>query len=342
MLKAIAPPEQIDRRIRFLTNSLRPGLRSREASVLREAGDTTTSISSMPANAQSRLGSAVRRARRDARALPRVRLGGTPLGPSMDWPQSLRTTTAILLASRNPMFLWWGPGARPDLQRRLPPEPRRGGPAPARARHARARVLDRHLGRHRPADRAGDDHGRGDLARGPVPPDRAQRPARGRLVDVRLQPRARRRRPHRRRRSSSARRRRSASSASASATCSSRSAGRRKNPCERARRGCARSTTAPTSTSASSRSDGTVLAANRASLEFAGMRADDVMGRPYAETPVVREHAGRVRRHSRRRAPRRGGRVRAIRDGVAPAVGGMPDASTSRCIRCATSGATSC
>ncbi|PYP76884.1 MAG: hypothetical protein DMD35_17505 [Gemmatimonadetes bacterium] len=34
----------------------------------------------------------------------------TPLGPSTEWPQSLRTTTAILLASRNPMFLWWGPG----------------------------------------------------------------------------------------------------------------------------------------------------------------------------------------------------------------------------------------
>jgi len=33
----------------------------------------------------------------------------TPLGPSVSWPQSLRTTTAILLASRNPMFLWWGP-----------------------------------------------------------------------------------------------------------------------------------------------------------------------------------------------------------------------------------------
>jgi signal transduction histidine kinase len=33
----------------------------------------------------------------------------TPLGPSTSWPQSLRTTTAILLASRNPMFLWWGP-----------------------------------------------------------------------------------------------------------------------------------------------------------------------------------------------------------------------------------------
>ena len=33
----------------------------------------------------------------------------TPLGPSTAWPQSLRTTVAILLASRNPMFLWWGP-----------------------------------------------------------------------------------------------------------------------------------------------------------------------------------------------------------------------------------------
>ena len=33
----------------------------------------------------------------------------TPLGPSTSWPQSLRTITAMLLASRNPMFLWWGP-----------------------------------------------------------------------------------------------------------------------------------------------------------------------------------------------------------------------------------------
>jgi len=31
--------------------------------------------------------------------------------------------------------------------------------------------------------------------------------------------------------------------------------------------------------------DGTVLSTNRASLEFANMRADDVMGRPFAETP---------------------------------------------------------
>ena len=33
----------------------------------------------------------------------------TPLGPSTSWPQSLRTTVGIILASRNPMFLFWGP-----------------------------------------------------------------------------------------------------------------------------------------------------------------------------------------------------------------------------------------
>lgn len=33
----------------------------------------------------------------------------TPLGPVERWSQSLRTTVATLLASRIPMFLWWGP-----------------------------------------------------------------------------------------------------------------------------------------------------------------------------------------------------------------------------------------
>jgi PAS domain S-box-containing protein len=33
----------------------------------------------------------------------------TPLGPVHAWPRSLRTTVAILLGSRNPMFLFWGP-----------------------------------------------------------------------------------------------------------------------------------------------------------------------------------------------------------------------------------------
>ncbi|HEU4454285.1 MAG TPA: PAS domain-containing protein [Longimicrobium sp.] len=35
--------------------------------------------------------------------------GSTPLGPVEGWPRSLRTTAGIVLGSRNPMFLWWGP-----------------------------------------------------------------------------------------------------------------------------------------------------------------------------------------------------------------------------------------
>lgn len=33
----------------------------------------------------------------------------TPVGPPESWPQSLKTTLSILLNSRFPMFLWWGP-----------------------------------------------------------------------------------------------------------------------------------------------------------------------------------------------------------------------------------------
>jgi signal transduction histidine kinase len=35
----------------------------------------------------------------------------TPVGPIQSWPQSLRTTVSILLSSRYPMFLFWGPEA---------------------------------------------------------------------------------------------------------------------------------------------------------------------------------------------------------------------------------------
>ncbi|MET0399050.1 MAG: PAS domain-containing protein [Longimicrobiaceae bacterium] len=35
--------------------------------------------------------------------------GSTPLGPVEGWPRSLRTAAGIVLGSRNPMFLWWGP-----------------------------------------------------------------------------------------------------------------------------------------------------------------------------------------------------------------------------------------
>ena len=33
----------------------------------------------------------------------------TPLGPPEAWPQTLKTCLRILLASRQPMWVWWGP-----------------------------------------------------------------------------------------------------------------------------------------------------------------------------------------------------------------------------------------
>jgi CheY-like chemotaxis protein len=53
----------------------------------------------------------------------------TPLGPVADWPQSLRTAVSILLSSRHPMFIWWGPelvqfyndGYRPSLGTHMHP-----------------------------------------------------------------------------------------------------------------------------------------------------------------------------------------------------------------------------
>jgi PAS domain S-box-containing protein len=33
----------------------------------------------------------------------------TPMGPSAQWPQSLRTALRILLNTNHPMFIWWGP-----------------------------------------------------------------------------------------------------------------------------------------------------------------------------------------------------------------------------------------
>src|ERR1700759_1031681 len=33
----------------------------------------------------------------------------TPLGPPENWPQSLRVPVRLVLTSRHPMFIWWGP-----------------------------------------------------------------------------------------------------------------------------------------------------------------------------------------------------------------------------------------
>ena len=37
-----------------------------------------------------------------------VNWSATALGSPTEWPQSLKTTVAMLLHSRHPMFLWWG------------------------------------------------------------------------------------------------------------------------------------------------------------------------------------------------------------------------------------------
>ena len=52
----------------------------------------------------------------------------TALGPISSWPQSLRTTVSLCLASNFPINIIWGPAAHPDLQRRLPRRLRRKAP----------------------------------------------------------------------------------------------------------------------------------------------------------------------------------------------------------------------
>jgi PAS domain S-box-containing protein len=59
----------------------------------------------------------------------------TVLGPVESWPASLRTTVSILLGSRNPMFLFWGPHLIQFYNDAYRPSLGAGGPA---GRHPRA------------------------------------------------------------------------------------------------------------------------------------------------------------------------------------------------------------
>jgi hypothetical protein len=59
----------------------------------------------------------------------------TPLGPPSRWPGSLQVVVRILLASRQPLAVWWGGGVTllyNDACRELigGPPPRIGGPVP--------------------------------------------------------------------------------------------------------------------------------------------------------------------------------------------------------------------
>jgi hypothetical protein len=73
----------------------------------------------------------------------------TSLGPPELWPQSLRVTVRLVLTSRHPMFIWWGTGAYPVLQRCLS---RDDGPRKASKRSGStgSRVLGRDMGHHCP------------------------------------------------------------------------------------------------------------------------------------------------------------------------------------------------
>ena len=75
----------------------------------------------------------------------------TPLGPPGTWPQSLKTTLGILLNSRYPMFVFWGPELIKlynDAYR-----PITGAQAPVGARPAGTRGVAGDLERHRAARR---------------------------------------------------------------------------------------------------------------------------------------------------------------------------------------------
>ena len=99
-------------------------------------------------------GRSIRRWRRDGRADAGGRLGPTPLGPVETWPQSLRTAVSILLESRFPMYIAWGPefvqfyndGYRPILG---------STKHPAAMGQSRQRDVRRELAHHRPDVRAG-------------------------------------------------------------------------------------------------------------------------------------------------------------------------------------------
>ena len=81
----------------------------------------------------------------------RLDWSATPVGPVEDWPETLLVTVNTLLASRQPMFLWWGSeltqfyndAYRPSLGVDSTPAPSVKLP----------RVLAGDLARYRPSDR---------------------------------------------------------------------------------------------------------------------------------------------------------------------------------------------
>jgi len=138
-----------------------------------------------------------RRRRRDGRADARARLVGHAPGQ----PRPLAAIAAHRGAAdpelRPSDVHLVGPRAPLLLQRRLPPIDRPGA-APFLARPAGPRRVGGDLAHHRPADRTGDVGSGRHLERKPPRADHAERPPRGRLLDLQLQSDRRGRRAARR------------------------------------------------------------------------------------------------------------------------------------------------
>ena len=117
---------------------------------------------------------------------------GTPLGPIVSWPQSLRTAVSICLGSRFPMLLWWGPELVSIYNDAFISV--LGGWHPRGAGHVRARRLDGHLASHRPGDGQGDG-GLVEAERAGPPRVHAVRVPGGDVVHVVVRPDPRRDRP---------------------------------------------------------------------------------------------------------------------------------------------------
>ena len=118
----------------------------------------------------------------------------SPLGPPEGWPQSLRSVASLLLRSKFPMFVAWGPSPGLPLQRSLRRDP--GCQAPGGDRATVPGDLVRNLGRHQSAGPPRDGR-RGELHGKPAADHAAKGLRRTHLVHVLLL--ARRRRAGRRR-----------------------------------------------------------------------------------------------------------------------------------------------
>ena len=122
----------------------------------------------------------------------------TPLGRPDGWPQSLKTIVGVILQSRHPMFLWWGPELIQVYNDAYLPSFGAGKHPAAmgqRGRDCWQEIWPNHLA----PDRRRDEPAAVELERGPAGADIPQRAHRGGLLDVRLFTRSRRRRGRRRR-----------------------------------------------------------------------------------------------------------------------------------------------